>query len=269
LRKNLTAIGAVLSGVLAAGLLAGCAGDQASKNPAAGNAPPPPPPGANELTVSAAASLTDVFTTLETTFEQQNPGVKVRLNYGGSSELAQQIVNGAPADVFAAANTSTMDQVSKAGLVAGQPTVFATNTLQIAVPPGDPKGIHSFQDLTRPDLKVVVCAAQVPCGSATEKVEKASGITLKPVSEEPDVRSVLSKVTTGDADAGVVYVTDVKSTGGKVQGVDFPQAAQAVNSYPIAVLKNAPHPDLATKWVELVTGPEGKKVLGDAGFGTP
>jgi molybdate transport system substrate-binding protein len=178
-------------------------------------------------------------------------------------------VNGAPADVFAAASTSTMDTVTKAGLVSGTPRVFVTNTLQIAVPPGDPKSIHTFADLARPGLKVVVGAPQVPCGAATRQVEKNTGIALAPVSEEADVRSVLSKVTSGDADAGVVYVTDVRSTAGKVQGVDFPEATQAINKYPIAVLKNAPDPTLAAKWVALVGGPEGQKALAAAGFGTP
>jgi molybdate transport system substrate-binding protein len=267
MRKWLVARAAGLfAAMLVAPLVAGC-GSSAEQ---AG------PPGSNDssgaprttLTVSAAASLTDVFNQLQQTFQQQNPGTTVRFNYGGSSDLAQQIVNGAPVDVFAAANTSTMDTVNKAGMVAGQPAVFVTNKLQIAVPPGNPKGIHSFADLTKPDLKVVVCADQVPCGSAITQVEKATGLVLKPVSEEPDVRSVLSKVTAGDADAGVVYVTDVRSAGNQVQGVDFPEANQAINKYPIAQLKSATQPELAAKFIALVRGPEGQKVLQDAGFGT-
>nr|WP_028925345.1 molybdate ABC transporter substrate-binding protein [Pseudonocardia acaciae] len=250
---------AVVGGLLVAVMAAGCGGGGSSQ----------PAGGSKTLTVSAAASLTDVFGRLGKAFEQQNPGTSVRFNYGGSSDLAQQIVNGAPVDVFAAANTSTMDTVTKAGQAAGQPSVFVTNKLQIAVPPGNPKGVHSFADLTKPDLKVVVCAAQVPCGSATKSVEKATGLTPKPVSEEADVRSVLSKVSTGDADAGLVYVTDVRSTGGKVTGVDFPEAAQAINKYPIAALKNAAQPDLAAKFVALVRGPEGQRALQDAGFGSP
>lgn len=261
---------AALVPVMVAGLVAGCGGGGSPQPGQASSAgAPSAQPGAGTLTVSAAASLTDVFNGLGRTFAQQNPGSTVRFNYGGSSDLAQQIVNGAPVDVFAAANTSTMDTVVKAGLVSGQPSVFVTNVLRIAVPPGNPKDIHTFTDLTRPDLKVVVCAPQVPCGSATQQVEKATGTTLKPVSEEADVRSALSKVTTGDADAAVVYVTDVKSTDGKVQGVDFPEANQAINQYPIAELKNAPHPDLAAKFVALVRGPDGQHALKDAGFGTP
>jgi molybdate transport system substrate-binding protein len=256
----------VASGLLASALVAGCGGGGA---PASAGPSGSAAPGTATLTVSAAASLTDVFNQLGKTFESQNPGSSVRFNYGGSSDLAQQIVNGAPADVFAAANTSTMATVDKAGLVAGRSEVFVTNVLQIAVAPGDPKGIHTFADLTKPDLKVVVCAPQVPCGSAAVQVEKATGVTLKPVSEESDVRSALSKVSTGDADAALVYVTDVKSSNGKVQGVDFPEAAKALNQYPIAVLKNAPRADLAAKFVALVRGPDGQQVLKNAGFGTP
>jgi molybdate transport system substrate-binding protein len=248
---------------LVAALVAGCGGGGASQ-PAAGA-----PAATKTLTVSAAASLTDVFNQLGKTFEAQNPGVSVRFNYGGSSDLAEQIVNGAPVDVFASANTSTMDTVTKAGLVNGQPAVFVTNKLEIAVPPGNPKGINSFAALTKPDLKVVVCAAQVPCGSATKKVEQVTGLALKPVSEESDVRDVLSKVSTGDADAGVVYVTDVRSTSGKVSGVDFPEADKAINTYPIATLKSSKQQDLAAKFVALVRGPEGQRVLQATGFGTP
>ncbi|HEY2101168.1 MAG TPA: molybdate ABC transporter substrate-binding protein [Pseudonocardia sp.] len=256
----------VASGLLASALVAGCGGGGASQS---GGPSGSAAPGAATLTVSAAASLTDVFNQLGKTFESQNPGSTVRFNYGGSSDLAQQIVNGAPADVFAAANTSTMATVSKAGLVSGDPSVFVTNVLQIAVAPGDPKGIHTFADLTKPDLKVVVCAPQVPCGSATVQVEKATGVALKPVSQETDVRSALSKVSNGDADAALVYVTDVKSSKGKVDGVDFPEASKALNQYPIAVLKNAPNADLAAKFVALVRGADGQQVLKNAGFGTP
>jgi molybdate transport system substrate-binding protein len=259
-----------LVAVLATGLVAGCGGGGSPQSPQSG--PPassPPAADAATLTVSAAASLTDVFTQLGAAFERQNPGSHVRFNYGGSSELAQQIVNGAPADVFAAANTATMDTVAKAGLVDGQPVVFVTNVLRIAVAPGNPKGVHGLADLTRHDLKVVVCAPQVPCGSATQQVERASGITLNPVSEEPDVRSAVSKVTTGDADAALVYATDIKASGGKVVGVDFPEANQAINRYPIAELKTAPHPDLAARFVALVRGADGQRALENAGFGIP
>lgn len=248
-----TRLRVLLAGVGVA-LLAGCGAD--------GGAP-------RVLNVFAAASLTDAFTAVGARFEADNPGVEVRLNSAGSSDLAQQIVNGAPADVFAAANESTMKTVADAGLVDGQPTVFATNVLQIATPPGNPKGVASFADLARPDVAVVVCAPQVPCGAATERIEQATGVALSPVSEEPDVRSVLGKVSTGNADAGLVYVTDVRSARGSVEGVSFPESDRAVNSYPIAALTDAPEPELARSFVELVTGEFGREALEDAGFGAP
>jgi molybdate transport system substrate-binding protein len=244
-------------------LLAGCAGGTGDGGSAA------PPVEQRTLTVFAAASLTEVFTELEPRFEEVHPGVDVVLNFGASSDLAQQIVNGGPADLFAAANTSTMKTVSDAGLVDGEPTVFATNVLQIVTPPGNPAGIASFADLARPGVKVVVCAPQVPCGSAVQKIEQATGVTLSPVSEEPDVKSTLGKVTTGNADAGLVYATDVHAAGDDVQGIEFPEAAQAVNDYPIAVIAEAPNADLARAFQELVTGAEGRAVLGSASFGSP
>jgi molybdate transport system substrate-binding protein len=228
-----------------------------------------PAPGARELTVFAAASLTETFSAMERQFEAENPGVDVRINFAGSSDLAQQIVNGAPADVFAAANDSTMRTVTDSGLVQGSPAVFATNVLQIATAPGNPRGISSFDDLARPDLKTVVCAPQVPCGAATQKIEQSTGVTLHPVSEEQDVRSTLGRVESGDADAGLVYVTDIRAAGDTVQGVSFPEAAQSVNNYPIAALTSAPQPALAQAFINLVRSDSGTRTLQDAGFGTP
>ncbi len=256
----------LVSAGAAALLLAACG----SGTPAGGSggAPASAAPQARDLTVFAAASLTEAFGELKTQFETDNPGVTVRYNFGGSSDLAQQIVNGAPADVFASASDATMKTVTDAGSTAAAPTVFATNVLQIATAPGNPKGIAAFADLAKPDLKVVVCAPQVPCGATAEKIEKATGVTLSPVSEEPDVKSALGKVTSGDADAGLVFVTDVNSAGQAVQGVEFPEAQKAVTNYPIAVLKSAPQADLAAKFQELVTGDAGKKALQAVGFGT-
>lgn len=240
-------------------LLAGCAA------PDAGSAGP----GERTLTVSAAASLTGTFTALESVFEEANPGVEVVMNFAGSSDLSSQIVNGAPADVFASANNAQMAVVADAGLVAGEPEIFVTNRLQIAVPAGNPAGVAGFADLADPELSLVVCAPQVPCGAATETVEESTGVELAPVSEEPDVRSVLSKVTSGEADAGLVYVTDVISAGGRVEGVDFPEAGTALNEYPIAALSEAPQPEPAAAFVELVRSAEGAAVFEAAGFGAP
>ncbi|GAA1289204.1 molybdate ABC transporter substrate-binding protein [Pseudonocardia aurantiaca] len=250
-------------------VLAGCGGGSSTSTSTSTGTGASTAPQPRTLTVFAAASLTDTFNELGKQFETDNPGVTVRFNYAGSSDLAQQIVNGAPADVFAAASDTTMKTVTDAGVTAAPPTVFATNVLQIAALPGNPKGITSFADLARPDLTVVVCAPQVPCGAATQKIETATGVTLKPVSEEPDVKSTLGKVTTGNADAGLVYVTDVMAAGGTVQGISFPEAQQAVTNYPIAVVKNAPQPDLAQQFVAMVTGETGQKTLQAAGFGTP
>ncbi len=249
--------------VAAAALLlavAGCGGGQDGE-PAQGNP--------QTLNVFAAASLKDTFGTLEKRFEQANPGTDVTLTFAGSSDLATQIGQGAPADVFASADDSNMKKVADKQLTAAAPQRFATNTLQIAVAPNDPKGITSLQDLANPANKVVLCAPQVPCGSAAGKVEKAAGVDIRPVSEEQDVKSVLSKVTSGNADAGLVYVTDVTAAGGLVRGVGFPEASSAVNNYPIAVLGNAQNAELADRWVRLVTGPEGRQVLTAAGFGAP
>ncbi|GAA1310732.1 molybdate ABC transporter substrate-binding protein [Pseudonocardia xinjiangensis] len=245
-------------------LLAGCGG-----TPSGTDARAPGTPEQRTLTVFAAASLTESFGEIEKQFETDNPGVDVVPSYGGSSDLAQQIVNGAPADVFASASDATMTTVTDAGLADGAPAVFATNVLVIATAAGNPKGITSFADLAKPDLKVVVCAPQVPCGAAARKVETATGVDIKPVSEETDVKNVLGKVTTGNADAGLVYVTDVASAGSAVEGVTFPEAAKATTAYPIAVIRNAPQAELARSFVSAVTGEQGQKVLQAAGFGTP
>jgi molybdate transport system substrate-binding protein len=253
-------------GTVSALLLTGCGGSSGGTSaPASGGAAPQ----AQTLTVLAAASLTETFNALGKQFETDYPGVTVKFNYAGSSDLAQQIVNGAPADVFAAASDATMKTVTDANLTAAKPVTFAKNVLQIATPPGNPKGIATFADLAKPGVKVVVCAPQVPCGAAAQKIEKARNIMLKPVSEEADVKSVLSKVQTADADAGLVYVTDVNSAGNKVQGVNFPEASQASTNYPIAVLKNAPSADLANQFVTMVTGEQGQKALEQAGFAKP
>jgi molybdate transport system substrate-binding protein len=248
-------------------LVAGCGGGSNPPGAAPGSSAAPVP--AQELTVFAAASLSETFTALGKQFETDNPGVTVKFNFAGSSDLAQQIVNGAPADVFAAASDATMKTVTEGGAAAGEPVVFAKNVLQIATPPGNPKGIATFADLAKPDLKVVVCAPQVPCGAAAAKIEQATGVTLTPVSEEPDVKSTLGKVTSGDADAGLVYVTDVAAAGSTVQGVSFPEAEQASTNYPIVVTADAPQPELAAKFQQLVTGEIGKKTLAAAGFGAP
>ena len=218
------------------------------------------------ITVLAAASLTQSFTEIADDFEAEHEGVTVRLSFGGSSDLVEQIRSGAPADVFASADTKTMDTL---GADAVDPENFATNTLEIAVPPGNPARITSFADLARKSLKLVVCAPEVPCGSATKTVADATGTTLAPVSQEQSVTDVLGKVTSGEADAGLVYVTDVQAAGDDVEGITFPESSEAVNTYPIATLQDSDHAKVAREFADFVLGAKGQKVLSDAGFARP
>ncbi|MCT9870734.1 molybdate ABC transporter substrate-binding protein [Paenarthrobacter aurescens] len=254
---------ALLGGALAASL-AGCASGapEPSNGSATGQL-------SGTVTVFAAASLKSTFTQLAKDFEAKNPGTKVTLSFAGSSDLVTQITQGAPADVFASADTKSMTKLAEAKLVDGTATDFATNVLEIAVPPSNPASISSFADLAKPEVKVVTCASQVPCGTATDTVEKATGIPLSPVSEESSVTDVLGKVTSGEADAGLVYVTDVKGAGDKVKGIPFPESDKAVNTYPIATVGTGKNKELAAAFIAAVTGEAGKKVLSDAGFGTP
>jgi molybdate transport system substrate-binding protein len=249
--------------------LAGCASGTpgAGGSSAAGTAAAGAPSGT--VTVFAAASLKSAFTKIAAGFEARNPGTKVALNFAGSSDLVTQITQGAPADVVASADIRNMARLTDAKLIDGTASNFATNVLAIAVPPSNPASISSFADLAKPGVKVVVCAPQVPCGAATETVEKATGTTLTPVSEESSVTGVLGKVTSGEADAGIVYVTDIRTAGDKVKGIPFAESDTAVNTYPIATVGTSKNKDLAGAFIAMVTGSEGKKVLADAGFGTP
>lgn len=221
------------------------------------------------LTVFAAASLTSTFQKIGDKFEDEHPGVKVEFSFGGSSDLVSQIQQGAPADVFASADTANMDKLTAANLQAGDPKNFASNTLEIATPPDNPAGIASFADLAKPGVKVVVCAPEVPCGAAAVKMESVTGVTLKPVSEEESVTDVLGKVSSGEADAGLVYVTDVAAAGDKVKGVPFPESNKVVNTYPIVALKDSKHSDIAQEFVDTVTGETGQSILAAAGFAKP
>lgn len=249
----------------ASAVLAGCAGTAGATSQPTDSAPAQ----TRTLTVFAAASLTESFTELADRFETAHPGVTVALNFAGSADLVTQIREGAPADVFAAADAANMARLRSDGLVDGTPQVFATNTLMIAVPPDNPAGIDSFADLAEPNVDVVVCAPQVPCGAALLALEAAAGVMLAPVSEENAVTDVLGKVTSGQADAGLVYVTDVASAGDAVLGIPVPETDQAVNDYPIAVVASSEHARLAASFARFVTGETGQSVLGAAGFGAP
>ncbi|WP_107985790.1 molybdate ABC transporter substrate-binding protein [Rhodococcus sp. OK519] len=241
-------------------LLSGCSGSADSGTDSESGA---------TITVFAAASLKSTFTELGRLFEAEHPDTRVVFNFGGSSDLFTQIDQGAPADVFASADTANMTKAVRAGLTASDPVNFATNTLTIVTPPGNPSGITSFADLARPGIDLVVCAPQVPCGNATQRIEDITGVRLSPVSEESSVTDVLGKVVTGQADAGLVYVTDAAGAGDKVATVPFPESARIVNTYPIAVLRNSDDPLVAGEFAAFVIGPDGRQVLSAAGFGAP
>ncbi len=184
------------------------------------------------IVVFAAASLKQALTTISEQFKTDNPGATVDFNFAGSSELATQLIQGAGADVFASADTAQMDNVAKAGLVAGSPVNFAANTLVIVTAPGNPKQVASFKDLTKPGLSVVVCQSPVPCGAATQRIEDNTGVHLNPVSEEPNVTDVLNKVTSGQADAGLVYITDALNAGAKVAIGHLPRSRRRQECVP-------------------------------------
>jgi molybdate transport system substrate-binding protein len=221
------------------------------------------------VTVLAAASLTGPSTQIGKDFEAAHPGTKVVFSFGASSTLAQQIDQGAPADVFAAASAATMKQVADAGEVDGSAVTFARNQLVIAVPKGNPGHIATLADLAAPGVKVVECAAAVPCGAAAAKALSVSGVKLTPVSLEADVKATLAKVTLGEADAALVYRTDALSASGKVDGVEFPESAQAVTDYPIAALAHAGNPAGAKAFTAFVQSAPELAVLSAAGFQKP
>jgi molybdate transport system substrate-binding protein len=220
------------------------------------------------VVVLAAASLTQTFEELADDFEAAHPDVTVELGFGPSSGLATQILQGAPADVFAAANTSTMQQVVDGGL-ASDPTIFVRNVLEIAVPPDNPAGIEGLGDIADPAVVLALCAVEVPCGSASQRVFEEAGLTVEPDTYEQDVKAVLTKVTLGEVDAGLVYRTDVAAAGDDVAGIDFPEADEAVNDYPIAALREAPNPEAAQAFVDFILSAEAATVLEEAGFQLP
>ncbi|MEU5335484.1 molybdate ABC transporter substrate-binding protein [Streptomyces asoensis] len=221
------------------------------------------------VTVFAAASLKESFTALGEEFEKAHPGTKVTFSFGGSDSLAASITGGAPADVFASASPKTMKIVTDAGDASGTPATFVRNQLEIATLPGNPDKVSTLKDLTGSKLKVVLCDRTVPCGAAAQKALDAAGLKLTPVSYEQDVKAALTKVELKEADAALVYKTDVRAAGDKVEGVEFPESAEAVNDYPIVRLKDARNADAAKAFIALVRSAEGQKVLTGAGFLRP
>ncbi|MBY5161261.1 molybdate ABC transporter substrate-binding protein [Salsipaludibacter albus] len=254
---------AVLVGAL---VLTAC-GDTTSATPTAENTRGDRTP-RGEVLVSAAASLTDAFGAIEDAFEDAHPDVDVVLNLGGSSALREQLLEGAPADVFASADPDTMAEVVDAGLADG-PTTFATNGLVIAVPTGNPGALTGLDDLADDDLLVGLCAPTVPCGMFARRALDMAGVVAAVDTEEPDVRALLTKIAAGELDAGITYVTDVASSSGSVEAIDLPDGVDVVATYPVATLADAPNPTGASAFVDFVVSDRGRDLLSSAGFGPP
>jgi molybdate transport system substrate-binding protein len=221
------------------------------------------------VTVFAAASLTDVFTELGHRLERDHPGLTVEFDFAGSSTLAGRLTEGGAADVFAAADTDQMDVVTNNGIVSRAPTLFATNVLEIAVPPGNPGGISGLADLADPAKRIALCAPEVPCGAAAGKAFDAAGLTAAPDTLEPDVKATLTAVQLGEVDAALVYATDVQAAGDSVEGIEFPESEGTLTGYPICTMTDAPNPAGALAFVQLVTSDAGRKALTAAGFRLP
>ena len=268
-RPRLRVPAAAAALALAGAALAGCSSSSTTSSGASSSASASGAALSGTITVFAAASLQKTFTALAATFEKDHPGTTVKFSFAGSDTLAAQIDQGAPADVFASANQSTMETVEKAGNTTGTPTVFVKNTLEIAVEPGNPKDIKTLADLTKSGIKVAECAATVPCGSAAVKALAAAKVKLTPVTYETDVTSALTKVELGEVDAALVYHSDILGADGKVEGVVFSTASDAVNSYPIDVLKGSTNASLAQAFVTYILSPSSEQYLLKAGFQAP
>jgi molybdate transport system substrate-binding protein len=219
------------------------------------------------LRVLAAASLTEAFTELESVYEKRHPSMDVQLSYGSSAVLTQQVLEGAPADVLATADEATMARVTDEGL--GDPQPFATNTLTLVTPPDDPGDIADITELDSDGVSFAVCVPGAPCGQAAQQLLALDEVGATPTTEQEDVKSVLTQVTSGQVDAGLVYVTDAQAAGDDVRTVDIDNASEVVNSYPITTLSGAARPDAADDWVDLVTSARGRDVLASYGFGPP
>jgi molybdate transport system substrate-binding protein len=256
--RRFTVIAVALAAVAAAGCSSSGSGSSGSSASPAGGT----------ITVFAAASLMGTFTQLGKQFETAHPGDTVKFSFGPSSGLATQITSGAPADVFASAAPANMDTVVSAG-DASNPQNFAQNTMEVATPPNNPAKVTSVNDLAKKSVKVALCQPQVPCGVVAAEVFKNAGITVKPVTLQPDVKSVLSQVELGSVDAGMVYVTDVLAAGSKVNGVKISASDNASTEYPIATINSSKHKSEAQAFMNYVLSPAGQQVLTAAGFEKP
>ena len=222
-----------------------------------------------DVLVFAAASLTDAFNELGSTFTEDNPDATVTFNFASSSQLATQITEGAPADVFASADTANMDKLVEAGLNGDEPEIFATNLLTIIVAPDNPLGIAGVEDLANTDILTAICAAEVPCGRYANEIFTNAGITVTPVSLEQNVRGVVTKVTAGEADAGIVYETDVLAAGDEASGVEIPEDINVLAEYAIASVGESQNVEVADAFIEFVNGEEAQAILEEYGFGAP
>ena len=221
------------------------------------------------LSISAAASLQGAFTEMAAAFEDAHPQVSVSINFGASSTLARQIIDGAPVDVFASADQMNMTKVADAELLSGAPTIFATNFLEIIVRKGNPLDIDSLADLAKTGLVYVTCAPEVPIGRYAAESLLEAGITVNPASFEPDVKGIVTKVSSGEADAGIVYRTDVLAAGETATGVAIPDQFDVRATYPQAVITGSPNEATAIAWISFVAGAEGQAILRAYGFGQP
>ncbi|HYK97150.1 MAG TPA: molybdate ABC transporter substrate-binding protein [Candidatus Acidoferrales bacterium] len=222
-----------------------------------------------KLTLFLAASLTDSFNALSAEFTKQNPGLTVTPNYAGSGALVTQIVSGADADIFASADEANMQKLVDAKLNGSDPKVFANNRLQIAVQAGNPKKITQLADLARSDVIVVIGAPSVPIGTYAQQAFDKAGIKVTPKSLETDVKQVVAKVALGEADAGIVYSTDVKAGGAKIQGVDIPDPLNVIAKYPIALVKGTKNEMAAKAFIDFVVSARGREILSSFGFILP
>ncbi|MEO6957254.1 MAG: molybdate ABC transporter substrate-binding protein [Antricoccus sp.] len=267
MKKSVILLATVLSAV---NLVSGCAKDKSAANTSSAAASS----GADTsitatLNVFAAASLKASFDQISTDFTKKYPKVTINYQYGGSGALATQIAQGAPADVFASADTTSMDTLSKAGQIDGTAETFAKNKLEIVVPSSNPGKVSALADLKNPALTIVTCAPSAACGKTQVKIEAKVGYQLASDSQESDVSAVLTKVAQNEADAGLVYVTDVNSAGAKVKGIPFPEADDFINSYPIGVVKASANTKAAQAFEDFVVGAPGQKILADKGFLKP
>ena len=259
--RRLTALVAVVS------LAAVACGDD--DDDAAAAEPEPSSPLDGSVTVFAAASLTDAFGELGEVFEDDNPEVSVEFNFAASSALREQILAGAPADLFASANESNMADVVAAGITSGDPVPFVTNALEIIVPAGNPGDVAGLEDFADPDLLIGLCAEEAPCGELGREALAHAGVEASVDTNEPDVRSLLTKVEAGDLDAGLVYRTDVLAAGDAVEGIEIPPDHNVTATYPIAALADAGNSEAADAFVDLVLSDEGQEIMQTYGFGPP